>query len=32
VTAGLDPTGCLLVRRDADGKTVPVLAGDIREA
>lgn len=32
VTAGLDPTGSLLVRRDADGRTVPVLAGDITEA
>lgn len=31
-TAGLDPTGSLLVRRDADGRTVPVLAGDITEA
>ncbi|MBI2957121.1 MAG: biotin--[acetyl-CoA-carboxylase] ligase [Acidobacteria bacterium] len=32
VTAGLDSTGCLLVRRDADGETVPVLAGDVTEA
>jgi BirA family biotin operon repressor/biotin-[acetyl-CoA-carboxylase] ligase len=32
VTAGLDPTGCLLVKRDADGQTVPVLAGDVTEA
>lgn len=31
VTAGLDSTGSLLVRRD-DGQTVPVLAGDITEA
>ncbi len=30
-TAGLDAMGCLLVRRN-DGQTVPVLAGDIREA
>jgi BirA family biotin operon repressor/biotin-[acetyl-CoA-carboxylase] ligase len=30
-TAGLDPMGCLLVRRD-DGQTVPVLAGDVRDA
>jgi BirA family biotin operon repressor/biotin-[acetyl-CoA-carboxylase] ligase len=32
VTAGLDEMGCLLVRRDADGQTVPVLAGDVTEA
>ena len=31
VTAGLDDTGCLLVRRD-DGQLVPVLAGDVTEA
>ena len=30
-TAGLDSMGCLLVRSD-DGQTVPVLAGDVREA
>ncbi|HSC78310.1 MAG TPA: hypothetical protein VLB32_07080, partial [Candidatus Acidoferrales bacterium] len=30
-TAGLDSMGCLLVRRD-DGQTVPVLAGDVRDA
>lgn len=30
-TAGLDPTGTLLVRRD-DGQLVPVLAGDVTEA
>lgn len=30
-TAGLDPMGCLLVRRD-DGEVVPVLAGDVRDA
>lgn len=31
VTAGVDPTGSLLVRRDPDGETVPVLAGDVTE-
>lgn len=31
-TAGLDPQGCLLVRRDDTGKTVAILAGDVREA
>ena len=31
VTAGLDPTGCLLVKRDGTGKTAPVWAGDVRE-
>lgn len=31
VTAGLDATGNLLVRRD-DGQVVPVLAGDVTEA
>lgn len=32
VTAGLDDSGSLLVRRDADGRTVPVLVGDVTEA
>ena len=31
-TAGLDHAGCLLVRREDTGKTVAVLAGDVREA
>ncbi|MFQ5694724.1 MAG: biotin--[acetyl-CoA-carboxylase] ligase, partial [Terriglobia bacterium] len=31
-TAGLDATGCLLVHRDSDGRTVPVLAADVTEA
>ena len=31
VTAGLDPAGCLLVRRDDTKKTAPVWAGDVRE-
>jgi len=31
VTAGLDESGCLLVRRDPDGALVPVLAADVTE-
>ena len=31
VTAGLDEGGLLLVCRDTDGRTVPVLAGDVTE-